>query len=152
MGMLWKLAALLIAFSGTASARLHGDSSSSSRRLDGARTPQEIMAELDSLVGLTEVKAQMRELTAQVEFKKERQRLGLPSIGEQSLHMSFLGNPGTGKTVVARIVGELMVAMGAIESSREGSLVTEVSRADLVGQHLGQRREAFSSSMRPIPS
>ncbi|CAE7495872.1 cfxQ [Symbiodinium sp. CCMP2592] len=138
MGMPWKLAALLIAFSGTASARLHGDSSSSGRRLDGTRTTQEIMAELDSLVGLTEVKAQMRELTAQVEFKKERQRLGLPSIGEQSLHMSFLGNPGTGKTVVARIVGELMVAMGAIESSREGSLVTEVSRADLVGQHLGE--------------
>jgi len=101
---------------------------------------EELMVELENLVGLGDVKDQMKEIVAQVDFNLQRANLGLPDIGGQSLHMSFLGNPGTGKTVVARIVGQLLVAMGAIKSNsteREGDLVSEVSRPDLVGEHSG---------------
>lgn len=101
---------------------------------------EELMVELENLVGLGDVKDQMKEIVAQVDFNLQRANLGLPDIGGQSLHMSFLGNPGTGKTVVARIVGQLLVAMGAIKSDsteREGDLVSEVSRPDLVGEHSG---------------
>ncbi|CAJ1415712.1 unnamed protein product [Effrenium voratum] len=98
---------------------------------------QELMAELDDLVGLGKVKAQMRDLLATVEFNLARYRLNLPEITGQSLHMAFLGNPGTGKTVVARLVGQLLVAMGAISGDHDGPIVTEVSRADLVGQYKG---------------
>eukprot|EP00438_Fugacium_kawagutii_P012015 Skav225323 [mRNA] locus=scaffold891:203532:215947:- [translate_table: standard] len=102
---------------------------------------KDLMAELENLVGLGAVKDQMKEIVAQVDFNLQRESLKLPDIGGQSLHMSFLGNPGTGKTVVARIVGELLVAMGAIRgNATEGEgfeLVSEVSRPDLVGEHSG---------------
>jgi len=100
----------------------------------------ELMAELDGMVGLETVKFQMKELLAQVQFDMERKKWGLPEIGGQSLHMAFMGNPGTGKTVLARIVGELMIKMGAIKSSKRGGekVVTEVARADLVAEYVGQ--------------
>ena len=102
---------------------------------------KDLLAELESLVGLGDVKDQMKEIIAQVDFNLQRANLKLPDIGGQSLHMAFLGNPGTGKTVVARIVGELLVAMGAIRSnvteSEDRDLVSEVSRPDLVGEHSG---------------
>ena len=103
---------------------------------------KELIAELENLVGLGDVKDQMKEIIAQVDFNLQREKLKLPDIGGQSLHMSFLGNPGTGKTVVARIVGELLVAMGAIRGNATNAtdkfkLVSEVSRPDLVGEHSG---------------
>ena len=101
------------------------------------RTVEELLAELGGLVGLDTVKDHIQELMALVQFNMQRKELGLPEIGEQSLHMAFLGNPGTGKTVVARIVGELLVAMGAIKGGATGKVVKEVSRADLVGEYVG---------------
>ena len=100
----------------------------------------ELMAELDAMIGLETVKFQMKELLAQVQFDIERKKLGLPEIGGQSLHMAFMGNPGTGKTVLARIVGELMIKMGAIKSNKRGGdkVVHEVARADLVAEYVGQ--------------
>jgi len=115
-------------------------------RVDG-KTPavDEIMDELNSLVGLLKVKAGMTELHAMVEFDANRKAI-LPeakSLMGQSFHMQFLGNPGTGKTVVARIVGRLLVEMGVIiglENSKGEKQVVfeEVSRADLVAQYTGQ--------------
>eukprot|EP00435_Cladocopium_sp_Y103_P066183 s1508_g28.t1 len=101
---------------------------------------KDLLAELENLVGLGDVKDQMKEIVAQVDFNLQRANLKLPDIGGQSLHMAFLGNPGTGKTVVARMVGELLVAMGAIRSNvtkEDFDLVSEVSRPDLVGEHSG---------------
>ncbi|CAK9011658.1 Stage V sporulation protein K [Durusdinium trenchii] len=75
------------------------------------------MEKLNRLVGLTKVKAGMAELRAMVEFDQWRRKL-LPaakSLMGQSFHMQFLGNPGTGKTVVARLVGKLLVEMGVIK-------------------------------------
>ncbi|CAJ1451086.1 unnamed protein product, partial [Effrenium voratum] len=120
------------------------------------RPLNELMLELEGLVGLGQVKSQMKELIAQVDFNLQRSKLSLPDIGGQSLHMAFLGNPGTGKTVVARIVGELLVTMGAIKRPTDGtsgpaSIVKEVSRADLVGEHVGSTAlkvsKAFEEAM-----
>ncbi|CAE7856354.1 spoVK [Symbiodinium microadriaticum] len=84
----------------------------------------------------------MREFYASVEFAKVRKSAGLKALKSQSFHMRFLGNPGTGKTVVARIVGKLLIALGAI--SHPGNLrnrepvFNEVARSDLVAQYVGQ--------------
>jgi len=104
-------------------------------------TVEELKAKLFDLVGLTEVKDAMRNLLDLVEFGKMREEKGLSSFSGQSLHMRFLGNPGTGKTVVARLVGELLLSMGAItpkdNNTDEGFKFKEASRADLVGEYVG---------------
>merc|ERR1719428_1150009 len=67
------------------------------------------------MIGLDSVKRAMRELYCTVAFRSLRERFGLKELKSQSFHMRFLGNPGTGKTVMARIVGRLLVALGAIK-------------------------------------
>jgi len=75
----------------------------------------EVFKELDEMIGLASVKRAMRELYCTVAFRKLREDAGLGELSSQSFHMRFLGNPGTGKTVVARIVGKLLVKLGAIK-------------------------------------
>ena len=91
------------------------------------------MEELDGLVGLTTIKHDVKELMAFVKIQKMREEAGLKAV-PVSLHLVFTGNPGTGKTTVARIIARLYKQIGVLG---KGQLI-EVDRAGLVAGYVGQ--------------
>jgi type VII secretion ATPase EccA len=96
------------------------------------RSLEELQVELDSLVGLETVKEQVRALVAFLQVQAQRLEHGLPEVAT-SQHLAFLGNPGTGKTTIARLLAQMYRAMGLLD---KGHLV-EVDRAGLVAEYVG---------------
>ena len=97
------------------------------------RTLDELLAALDDLVGLESVKAEVRLVTDLLRVEQLRRDRGLP-VAVQSRHLVFTGNPGTGKTTVARLVAQIYRALGVVE---RGHLV-ETDRSGLVAGFVGQ--------------
>ncbi|KAL2500889.1 AAA-type ATPase family protein/ankyrin repeat family protein [Forsythia ovata] len=94
----------------------------------------ELDRELSKIVGLHDLKVQLRKWAKGMLLDEKRRSMGIDLGPRKAPHMAFLGNPGTGKTTVARILGKLLHSLGVLSSDT----VIEVQRTDLVGEYLGQ--------------
>ncbi len=101
-------------------------------KIEEQKSMDEIFAELNELVGLSKVKKVLYELVDMIELKKKAgNSLNIKDI---NLHMVFLGNPGTGKTTIARIISGILYNLGYIKENK----LIEVSSKDLVAEYVGQ--------------
>ena len=124
-------------------ARYDGKKISICRSQNSQAEMEAVSKELDSVIGLDNVKSYIRSLQAHVLINQRRRQQGLKTT-EISKHMIFTGNPGTGKTTIARLFARYMKAIGALS---QGQLV-EVTRADLVAKYVGQTAPLTMSVIR----
>ena len=101
---------------------------------ESARPLEEVLNELDEFIGMRTVKNSIRRLAVQSMFMKQRAAMGAGKVQQMAMNFILTGNPGTGKTSIARKMGEVLQAMEILPTAR----VIEASRATLVGKYLGE--------------
>ena len=101
---------------------------------ESARPLEEVLNELDEFIGMRTVKNSIRRLAVQSMFMKQRAAMGAGRVQQMAMNFILTGNPGTGKTSIARKMGEILQAMEILPTPR----VIEASRATLVGKYMGE--------------
>ena len=101
---------------------------------EAARPLDEVLNELDEFIGMRSVKNSIRRLAVQSMFMKQRAAMGAGKVQQMAMNFILTGNPGTGKTSIARKMGEILQSMDILPTSR----VIEASRATLVGKYMGE--------------
>lgn len=106
-----------------------------------ARPLDEVLNELDDFIGMRSVKNMIRRMAVQSMFMKQRAAMGAGKVQQMSMNFILTGNPGTGKTSIARKMGEVLQSMEILPTSR----VIEASRATLVGKYMGETPKIVNS-------
>ena len=101
---------------------------------EDAESFEEVLSKLDALIGLNDIKMKVREHAQYIQFLQLRKEKGFSEKDGINVHSVFIGNPGTGKTTVAKMMGRLYKKMGLLTKGH----VHEVDRTDLVGEYIGQ--------------
>lgn len=102
---------------------------------------EESMKELDAMVGLHALKEELTSVFYQVRFNEQRRLLGLPAEEDGTHHMIFTGNPGTGKTTVAGMIGKIYHSLGLLSKGE----VIATERSQMVGRYIGETEEKMAA-------